>query len=189
MTQDIGADIGAGFGVGADVSLGAGANLGGPKMSSLYKVECFDKNGNMKWTEEVQNTVVNAGLNDLLTNYFKGSSYTGAFYVGLKDTGSIVAGDTMASHAGWTEDATYSNGTRPALTLGTVASQSVDNSASKAVFNINGSTTIYGAFVTTVNTKSGTLGILYGAADFSGARAVLTGDTLNVTITLTASAS
>jgi hypothetical protein len=132
---------------------------------------------------------VNAGLNDLLTNYFKGSSYTAAFYVGLKDSGTIAAGDTMASHSGWTEDANYSNSTRPALTLGSVASQSVDNSASKAVFNINGSTTIYGAFVTTNSTKSGTTGTLYGAADFSSSRSVINGDTLNVTITLTAASA
>jgi hypothetical protein len=189
MAQDIGAVVGAGFGVGADVALGGAANIGGPKMTSTYVFECFDPAGNLKWTETVDNIVVNVGLNDLLTQYFKGSSYTAAFYVGLKDTGTIAAADTMASHGGWTEDTTYSNSVRPTLTLGSVASQSVDNSASKAVFNINGGTTIFGAFVTTNSTKGGTTGTLYGAADFGASRGVLSGDTLNVTITLTASAS
>ncbi len=170
----------------ADVAMGASAQIGGPRMESVYLVECFDKDGNLKWVEEVHNTVVNVGLNDLLTQYFKGSSYTASFFVGLKDTGSISASDTMASHAGWAEDTTYSNSVRPTLTLGSVSGQSVDNSASKAVFNINGGTTIYGAFVTTNSTKGGSTGTLYGAADFGASRAVLSGDTLNATVTLTA---
>lgn len=185
MKQEMSADLSAA----ADVARAGGIDLGALGMASLYRFECFDADGNLKWTEEVHNTVVNTGLNDVLSKYFKGSAYTASFFVGLKDTGTIAAADTMASHAGWTEDATYSNSTRPALTLGSVASQSVDNSASKAVFNINGSTTIFGAFVTTDSTKSGTSGTLYGAADFGASRAVLSGDTLNVTITCTASAS
>lgn len=175
-----------------DVKVGAGVDalaalLGGVKMKSLYHFECFDADGNLRWEETVENLVVNQGLNDLLTNYFKGSSYTASFFVGLKDTGTVAAADTMASHSGWTEDTNYSNSTRPALTLGAVATQSVDNSASKAAFTINGSTTIYGAFVSTSSTKGGTTGVLYGAADFGSSRALLSGDTLNVTVTLTAS--
>lgn len=154
---------------------------------NVYEFECYDKDGNLKWTEKVKNTVVNVGLDDVLNKYLKGSAYTAAFYVGLKNTGTIAAADTMTSHAGWTENVTYSNATRPALTLGTVASQSVDNSASKAVFNINGTTTIYGAFVTTDSTKSGTGGILFGAVDFGASRSVISGDTLNVTCTFTTS--
>jgi hypothetical protein len=185
MKHDMSADVSAA----ANVARAGDLDVGGLGMASIYHVECIGADGQVKWIEEVHNTVVNTGLNDVLSQYFKGSTYTAAFYVGLKDTGTIAAADTMASHGGWTEDATYSNATRPALTLGSVASQSVDNSASKAVFTINGTTTIYGAFVTTNSTKSGTTGTLYGAADFGTARAVLAGDTLNVTITLTASAA
>ena len=106
-------------------------------------------------------------------------------------TPTIAAGDTMASHVGWAEVVAYSEGTRPALTLGTVASQSVDNSASKASFSINAnSTTIGGAAVTTNGTKSGTTGTLYGAAAFTGGdKSTDSGDSLNVTITLTAASA
>lgn len=160
-----------------------------PQMSTIYVVECFDKDGHLKWKEEVPNIVVNVGLDDLLDKYFKGSTYTAAFYVGLKGTGTAVAADTMASHASWSEITAYSEGTRQTLTLGTVSSQSVDNSASKASYSINGSATVAGAFVTTNNTKGGTTGTLYGAADFSSSRAVVNGDTLNVTVTLTAASA
>lgn len=177
-----------------EVSAGVVANpapppIGVVRMSSTYEFECIGADGQVKWRETVSNLVVNVGLDDLLDKYLKGSSYTAAFYVGLKNTGTIAAADTMGSHGGWTENTTYSNANRPTLTLGTVSSQSVNNSASKAAFSINGTTTIYGAFVTTNNTKGGTTGTLYGAADFGASRAVVNGDTLNVTITLTAAAS
>jgi hypothetical protein len=153
----------------------------------VYRFECLDRSGRLKWIEELENLTVNVGLNDILTQYWKGSGYTASFFVGLKAAGTIAAADTMASHAGWTDSASYSNATRPALTLGTVASQSVDNSASKAVFNINATATVAGAFITTNSTVSGTTGTLVGAADFASSRSVISGDTLNVQITNTAS--
>lgn len=177
--------MGAGLGVGA--GLDAAAALGvGPIMTSVYRFECFDRDGNLKWVEEVKNLVTNEGLNDLLSKYFKGSTYTAAFYVGLKGAGTIAAGDTLASHAGWTEVTDYS-GNRKALTLGSVASQSVDNSASKASFAINATVTAAGGFIATVDT--GTSGVLYGAANFGTSRDLINGDTLNVQATLTAASA
>jgi len=157
--------------------------------STHYDVECYDKDGNLKWVDGFDNLVVNTGLDDILNKYFKGSSYTAAHYVGLKGAGTIAAADTMASHAGWAESTAYSEGARQTLTLGSVSGQSVSNSASKAVFSINGTATIAGAFLATDSTKGGTSGTLYGAGDFSGSRSVESGDTLNVTATLTQAAS
>lgn len=162
------------------------------KAENYYHIECFDKHGNLKWVEDITNLVTNAGLNDLLDKYLKGSGYSAAFYVGLTDgTPTVAAADTMSSHAGWTEVVAYSESVREALTLGTVASQSVDNSASKASFSINAdSTTVGGCFLTTVSTKSGTTGILYGVGAFSGGdKSTDDGDTLNVTVTCTAAAA
>lgn len=158
------------------------------KLENWYHIECIGPDGRLKWTDDIRNIVVNAGLNDLLDKYLKGSAYTAAWYVGLTGASPTpAAADTMSSHGGWTDDATYSNATRPALTLGTVSAQSVDNSASKAVFNINNTATIGGAFVTSSSTKSGTTGTLYGVGAFSGGnKSVGNGDTLNVTVTLTA---
>lgn len=162
------------------------------QLENVYLFEAFDKDGNLKWVEEVPNTVVNEGLNDLLDKYLKGSSYTAAWYVGLINNSgfsAIAAGDTAASHAGWTELTGYSESVRQTLTLGSVASQSVDNSASKASFSINATVTINGAFVISNSTKSGTSGVLYGAASFSSPRSLVSGDTLNVTVTLTAASA
>lgn len=156
-----------------------------------YEIECFDSEGNLKWKEEIDNLVVNEGLDDVLDKYFLGSAYSASHYVGLTDgTPSVAAGDTMASHVGWTEVTAYSEANRQALTLGAVSGQSVDNSASKAAFSINGTATVGGCFVTTNNTKGGSTGTLYGAGAFTGGdRSVSNGDTLNVTVTLTAAAA
>jgi hypothetical protein len=158
------------------------------RLRSLYDVVCLDGDGRVKWEEHCENLITTAGATDLLTQYFKGSSYTAAWYVGLyKGTGTLAASDTMASHAGWTDSTDYSNATRPALTLGTPSNGSVDNAASVAVFNINATATILGAYVVNNSTKGGTTGTLYGEAAFAASRSVLAGDTLNVTVTLTAS--
>ena len=153
------------------------------KIGQFYKIECFDNKGNVKWTDGFENLVVTAGRNQYLDATLKTGVSSPTWYVGLKDAVAAVAGDTMASHAGWAELVPYSEGTRPAFVLGTIASGSVDNTASKAVFTINGSATIGGAFLANNSTKSGTTGILLGAGEFSSARTVESSDILNVTVT------
>jgi hypothetical protein len=156
----------------------------------VYTVECRDAQGNLKWSEEMHNLVVNVGLKDMNDKYFAGSAYTAAWYLGLVTgpgaSNTYAAGDTMASHAGWTEDSGYSQATRPAATFGaaTTADPSViTNALSVAVFSINATTTIAGAFLTSDDTKGGTTGTLFSVANFQapGDRAVVSGDTLNIT--------
>jgi hypothetical protein len=161
----------------------------GKGLSTHYKVECI-RDGKVIWVEEFENLVVTAGLNDSLDKHFKGSSYTAAWYVGLTDgTPTFAAGDTMSSHAGWAEITAYDEAARQTLTLGTVSAGSVNNSANKAVFTINASTTVGGAFLVTVSTKGGTTGTLYGGGAFAeGDRSVVDNDVLNITVTLTATA-
>ena len=167
------------------------------KAGGVFTVQCFDSEGNLKWTEENHNLVVNVGLKDMNDKYFTGSSYTAAWYIGLYGAAASndpAAGDTMASHAGWTEVTDYSQSTRPAATFAaaTTADPSViTNSASVAVFSINATTTVGGAFLTSDNTKGGTSGILFSASDFAspGDRAVVSGDVINVTYTFSLDAA
>jgi hypothetical protein len=159
--------------------------------SGKYTIECRDAEGNLKWTTEPKNLVVNQGLQDMNAQYFKGIGYTAAWYVGLYGAAASndpVAGDTAASHAGFTEIVPYSNATRPAATFGTAttANPSVQtNSASPAAFTINATATVGGAFLISNNTKSGTTGVLFSASDFTapGDRVVASGDVLNVSYT------
>jgi len=161
----------------------------GIRGGGVFTVVCYDKDGNHKWTAKSPNLVVNVGLADMNDKYFSGSGYSATWYLGLYGAASSndpAAGDTMSSHAGWTEVTDYSQSTRPAATFGsaTVADPSViDNSGSVAVFSINNTVTVGGAFLTSNNTKGGTTGILFSASDFQapGDRNVVSGDTLNVT--------
>ncbi len=172
-------------------------------LRNIYVFECFDRYGRLKWRETVKNIVVNEGLDDLLDKYLKGSGYTAAWYVGLVDNANwtaFAAGDTAAkinttanppTTNGWQECTAYDEATREALTLGSVSGQSVDNSASKASFTINATKTLKGGFIASVGTKGGTTGVLYGEVAFTSGntRAVESGDTLNVTVTLTAASA
>ena len=154
-----------------------------------FTVVCRDAQGRIKWQDETPNLVVNAGLDDLLDKYFKGSTYTAAHYIGLKGAGSAAAGDTMSSHSGWSEVTVYDESTREVFTPGTVSSQSVNNSGSTAVFTMNASYTVAGVFLTTNSTKGGTTGTLYSAGDFAASRSGGSGDTLTVTYTATTAAA
>lgn len=170
----------------AVLAMASGLAFAFPAPRFTAEVICYGADGVEKWRDVAHNLVTTVGKNDLLNTYF-GATAKSTYYVGLKGAGSAAAADTAASHAGWSEIAAYSEATRQALTVAAASAGSVTNSASKAVFTINGSATVAGAFLITNNTKSGTTGTLYSAGDFSGgSRSVQAGDTLSVTMTLTA---
>ena len=162
--------------------------------SKSYTVECVGADGKVKWTDTFHNLVMNVGVQDMNTQYFKGSAYTASPFLGLV-TGpasgtTYAAADTLASHAGWTENTAYT-GSRKAVTFGTATTANpsvITNSASPSTFSMTGSATIAGAFLCTV--ASGTSGILFSAGDFSaGDKVVASGDTLNVTYTFSLTAT
>jgi hypothetical protein len=166
---------------------GADAKVRG---GGVFRAECRDKDGNLKWVAESSNLVVNQGLQDMNTQYFKGVTYSASFFLGLitgpAASTTFAAGDTLATHLGWTEFTDYS-GTRKTMTFGTASTADpsvISNTASPASFAITGAGGIVaGAFLCTV--ASGTSGVLFSEADFQspGDRTVVSGDTLNVTYT------
>ena len=161
----------------------------GARGGGTFHFQCFDKDGNLKWEDSAKNIVVNTGLQDMNTKYFKGVSYSAAWYIGLVEGpasgNTYAAADTLASHSGWTEDTNYSGGNRATATFGTATTADpsiIDNSGSVAVFSITGTTTVAGAFLTDVQSNSSTSGLLFSVSNFTGGdRAVISGDTLNVT--------
>jgi hypothetical protein len=160
----------------------------------VYTVECVAPDGTVKWTDTFPNLVMNEGVQYMNTQTFKGASYTAAWYLGLV-TGpgsgtTFAAGDTLVTHAGWTESAAYA-GSRKAVTFGTATTANpsvISNSASPASFVMNATVTIAGAFLASVS--SGTSGVLFSAGDFTGGdKFVDSGDTLNVTYTFSLTAT
>ena len=164
--------------------------------TGVYYVECHDKDGKLKWTAESKNLVVNVGLQYMAGTALTSVTQITTWYIGLYGAGASntpAAGDTMSSHAGWTEVVPYSNATRVAATFATATTANpsvVTNSASPATFTINATSTVGGAFLTSGSAKSGTTGTLFSAADFSspGDRSVVSGDVLSVTYTFSLAA-
>jgi hypothetical protein len=160
------------------------------KATGRFRMECYDKDGNLKWTAESQNLVVNVGLQYMAGTALTSTAQITTWYIGLYGAAASntpAAGDTMALHGGWTEVTPYA-GTRPAATFvaATNANPSVvTNSASPASFSINATQVVGGAFLTSDNTAGGSTGTLFSAADFQapGDRSVVSGDTLRVTYT------
>lgn len=153
-----------------------------------YVAELFDKDGNLKWREEFPNLVTTQGKNFLLDNGLAGSGYTAAFFLGLISSVSytaIVAGDTAASHTGWTEAGvtnapTYS-GVRKTAVWSAASAGSKALSAALS-FTFTGAGTVKGCFLSTASAVDATTGSLYSAGLFgSGDRTgIISGDVLNV---------
>lgn len=145
------------------------------------------RNGKVIHEETFPNLVTTAGKNIALDTYLAGSTYTAAFKLGLKGTGSAAAGDTLASHAGWSEVTAYT-GNRGTPSWSSASGGSKATSAAVS-FSINGTATVAGAILvhggsaTPGDTATGTL---FSAGDFGASRSVISGDTLNVSYTLAA---
>jgi hypothetical protein len=166
------------------------------KAGGVYTIECRDEQGNLKWSQSTPNLVVNQGLQTMNATYFASATQVTTWYVGLiTGPGSgttIAAGDTLASHTGWTEFTDYTGNRKTAVfaTATTADPSVVTNSASPASFIISGAGgTVAGAFLCSVAT--GTSGTLFSASDFQspGDRVVVAGDTLNVTYTFSLDAA
>lgn len=159
----------------------------GVALKSFYEVDCYH-DGVLVWSDSFYNLVTTVGKNALLDRAFFSGFVTPTWYVGLVDDAGFVqysVADTMSSHADWDESVIYSEATRQAYTVVAASSGSMSNAASRALFSINDTGTIRGAFLTSNSTKSGTTGTLYGEGDFALARAVISGDVLSIKITLT----
>ena len=166
------------------------SNIAG--IGGVFTVECYDKYGNKKWEETFDNGWTNAGLLWLMERSFKSVKPSDlTFYMSLIDTGASLAnGDTMASHAGWTENANYSETARPVWNNGdpteSIGIVSAVN-ATRIEFTCDtDSQTINGAFLSSGNAKSGTAGTLLATGSFSSEQELNDDDVLKIQYTLKA---
>lgn len=148
-----------------------------------------------KWNADAPNLVVNVGKN-LALDTILGTSYTAVGpFMGLTGSGvTYAAGDTMSSHAGWTEvggtNVPAYSGTRKTPSWSAAASGSrATSAASNFTFTSGTNATVSGCFLVlgtgAVNTIDSTAGVLFSVGTFSGgARTnINSGDQLNVSYT------
>lgn len=135
-----------------------------------------------------KNIIVNQGLNHILDVVFGNATQVATWYVAIFNTDTTPASTMTYATPVYTESSDYTEGTRPAYVESAAASQQITNSASKATFSINATTTIYGASLVSLNTKGDTAGggTLMAASKFSASRAVVPTDSLLITYTISA---
>lgn len=158
-------------------------------MKGRFNVE-HRRNGLLLARYDFPNDITNEGKNLIFDVMFHDTTQIAAssWYIGLMSNSgysAIAATDVMSSHAGWTEFTTYTQANRVAWGPGASASQSITN-ATPATFDMSGSGTLKGIFVTSNNTKSGTTGKLWSAALYSADIPVVSSDQIKVTYTINA---
>lgn len=182
----------------ATVSRGAGSTeqVG---LAGVYVAECYDAQGNLKWSDEIKNLVTDVGRQDMLDKFF-GNTGAGAVVMGLAGENGSAAftpayTDTQSSHAGWyevggTNAPTYSAPRKtPTFSGATNANPAVLSTSAPVIFSMTGSGTVYGAFINFngSSTIDNTTGVLFSIGAFTaGPKTVTSGDTINVTYTLSA---
>lgn len=163
-------------------------------LEGTYTAECRDAQGNLKWSDSIENLTTNVGRQSLLNSYFANTG-GGTIVMGLMGVGTPAYTDTQASHTTWLEvggaNAPTYSGTRPTPTFSsaTNANPSVLSTSAAVIFTMTGSGTVAGAFINIggSSTIDNTTGILFSAGDFTaGSKTVTAGDTINVTYTLSA---
>lgn len=162
----------------------------------VFTAICRDKDGNEKWRDEFPNTVATVGKNLSLDTILAGAAYTVTgpfmFLISSVSFSAISAGDTMASHAGWTEAGvtnapTYTVPRKTAVFSAAAAGAKALSAG--LVFTFTGTGTVKGAGIVfgtgAVSTVDNTSGTLLSAGLFTGGdRAVLATDTLTISYTL-----
>ena len=169
--------------------------LKGKHIAARMLLTSYDWMLEPKWNEDFANTVMNEGKNHMLEAGLRTTTTVVGPFLGLISSASYasvpVVGDTMASHATWTEAGTTNapqwtspaSGARGAPTMAAASAGSMAFSSAVS-FSISTSGTIKGCFLVTgtgaVATNLSTAGKLWSAGLFAADKVVSNGDTLSV---------
>jgi hypothetical protein len=168
-------------------------------LEGVYVATCYGADGVEKWSDTFENLTTNVGRKNLMDSYFANTG-GGAIVMGLggangSGTFTPAYADTQSSHAGWFEvggaNAPTYSGTRktPSFSAATSANPSVLSTSAAVVFSMTSSGTVYGAFINVGGSTAidNTTGTLFSIGAFTaGSKTVTSGDTINVTYTLSA---
>jgi hypothetical protein len=192
-----------GFGDQATITLNAGAKANETVgIEGVYKVECRDKDGNLKWEDSISNLVVAVGKELLLDTLLKGVSYsvTGPF-LGLTSASlSPAATDVIGTIVPSSEFTNYTVGGSAvrgtavfasATSTGSTPTNVTTSTAAAITYTITGAGgTVYGCFLVTgtgaSSAQGNTGGTLYSVGNFATAKITTAGDTVSVTYSATA---
>jgi len=162
----------------------------GIKLMAHWEWEHFRKGKLIdKWGYD--NICSDEGLNHMLDVTFHGVTPVSPWYVEIFESDTTPDGATTYATPVYTPCTSYDETTRPEYVEAAASGKVITNAASKAVFTINASKTVYGASLvgggTAAATKGDTAGggVLFSAKKFTAAKNVVDDDVLNVTIAIT----
>lgn len=163
----------------------------GAKLGGVFTLEVYDKAGGKLISKtSCHNIITNEGLNRILDVMLHGTTQTATWYCGLFESNTTVDGAETYDVPVFTECTAYDEATRPAYVEAAASSQSVTNSANKAVFTASDTKTLYGAALFSVSTKgdhaAGDNNVLFCCGKFTTAQPVIDGNVCNLTYTVTA---
>ena len=143
--------------------------------------------------EICHNIVTLQGKNKLNDIMFHGDTQITTWYVLIFSTNTTCVNTMTYAVPVFTESTVYDEATRPAYVEAASSSQITTNTASRAVFTMNDTATIYGCGLVgggtdpTVKANTAGGGCLYSASLFSAAKSVVATNVLSVGISITQS--
>jgi hypothetical protein len=182
-----------------EVRMEAKANM---RIGGRWQAECYrwhDENGirfrdnkgrferRLMWVEDIHNIWTNEGLDHILNVEFHATTQITTWYCLLFETDTTPSGTTTYATPVFTETSSYDEAARPAYVEAASSSQSITNTANKAVFTISATKTMYGAALVgggtnptgkVDKTSGGTMAV---AGKFGTARSVVDDDVINLT--------
>lgn len=148
-------------------------NLGFLARGGTFHLQCYDKDGNLKWQEDAKNAVVTAGLNKLLDILFDAvTSKITTWHLGVSSDNTAISGSySLASEVGTRQPTTFTR------TSQTCASDEESFTGIDA--------TVRKVFVITASSS----GTLIAVSDLSTPRTMVSSDVLKCTYSLSAAAA
>jgi hypothetical protein len=150
------------------------------KFSGLFTYDVYERDFLVS-RGYIPNGLAKVGIHSLFDTYFRNGTPAASWYIGLIDEASFTTlneDDTMSSHSGWIEiESEYDEAARPAWSPDGAASKTIANSI-KAQFTFNATANVKGMFMTSVNTKGGTTGVLWSTGVLSGIQVIQPGQIL-----------
>ena len=145
-----------------------------------YRSRLVDANGVLIDEQTIHNVFVIEGMKYMLGVGLGPTAKITQFFAGLF-TGNYtpLETDTAATFPGSaTETTAYSEANRVLFTPNALTTAQIDNVGSEAQFTINANVTIYGAFLSSGQTKGSTTGTLISAAKFPTPQVARVGNVL-----------
>lgn len=152
------------------------------RFNNVFNISHF-REGRLINQFDVHNSVVTVGKNDLLDVAFGAGTQKTMWYFGLinnSPTPTLLTADSLASHTGWTEWSSYSGNRKEWVDA--AAADGAKGTSSLASFTMTAAGTLYGAFLTSVDT--GTSGILWAHTAFPDPVPVVSSDIIKLNYTI-----